>query len=180
MEDSDRLKVYTAYADIGRKWTPIMDSKGAFLSALNGAMLAFLWSGLKVEQWSGVAKLFAVTSTICSITALMAALLVILPREKFSVLVGLRTPWKQEYQPLSFYGYIAKRYGNLGKSGFKEMVRDCTAAEEKDFAFEALEQHYAISCVVQSKGNWVFRAGCFTLFSLACIGVSMFVKLLWE
>jgi hypothetical protein len=157
-----------------------MDSKGAFLSALNGAMLGFLWSGLKVEAWCGFPKYAAIAATTASVSALMSALLVILPREKLSVLVGRKSPWKMEYQPLSFYGYIAKKYGNAGKQGFKEMVRDCQAAEEKDFAFEALEQHYAISCVVQRKSDWVFRAGFLTLTSLACIGVAMFVKLVWE
>jgi hypothetical protein len=174
MEIADRLKTYTTYADISRRWTSVMDAKGAFLSALNGAALAFMWNSLKIEGWCGVERLFALAATGCSITALIAALLVILPREKLSLLVGNKSPWTQEYKPLSFYGYIARQYGS---NGYAKMMRDFRALGEEQFAYDALEQHWAISCVIQRKSNWVFRAGFFTLVSLTCIGTAMLIKL---
>lgn len=174
MEIADRLKTYTTYADISRRWTAVMDAKGAFLSALNGAALAFMWNSLKIEGWTGVEKFLAISATGCSIVALISALLVILPRERMSLLVGKRSPWTQEYKPLSFYGYIARHYGS---DGYAKMMRDFRSLEEEQFAYEALEQHWAISCVIQRKSSWVFRAGFFTLVSLVCVGVSMLIKL---
>jgi hypothetical protein len=175
MKIEDRLKVYTAYTEISRKWTTAMDAKGAFLSALNGAILAFSWSGLKVEQWGGTEKYFALGATAFSIVALIAALLVITPREKPSLLVGRKSPWTSEYKPLSFYGYIAKKYG---ADGYKSMVKDFRELEDEGFAYEALEQHLSISCVVQRKSNWVYRAAILTLVSLTCIGTAMFIKII--
>lgn len=174
MDIEDRLKMYATYADISRKWTTAMDAKGAFFSALNGAVLAFLWSGLKVDQWSGVEKFFSLSATGASIAGVMAALLVITPREKLSLLVGRKSPWTQEYKPLSFYGYIAKKYG---PNGYKQMLSDFRKVEEEEFAYEALEQHLTISCVIQRKSNWVFRSAFFTFVSLTCIGTAMFIKL---
>ncbi len=175
MEIDERLKLYTAYADIGRKWTSTMDSKGTFFSALNGGLLAFLWSGLKIEQWTGIEKYLALCSTASSILAIIAALLVIIPREKLSLLVGKKSPWTAEYKPWSFYGYLAKKYG---ASGYKQMLVDFRKVGQEEFAYEALEQHLAISCIIQRKSNWVFRSGFSTLVSLTCIGTAMFIKLI--
>lgn len=174
MEMADRLKLYATYADLGRKWTTAMDSKGAFLSALNGGVLAFIWGGLKVEKWTGAELYFCIAATGISVAALMTALLVITPREKPSVLVGRKSPWTNEYRPWSFYGFIAKRYG---VTGYRQMLTDFRNVGEEEFAYEALEQHLAISCVVQRKSNWVYRSAFLTFVSLTCVGTAMFIKL---
>lgn len=151
-----------------------MDSKGAFLSALNGGILAFQWGSLKVETWTGVERYLCIAGTGFSLFALIAALLVITPREKLSLLVGKRSPWTHEYKPLSFYGYIAKQYG---PDRLKEMVNDFRTLDAAAFAYEALEQHFAISGVIQRKSGWVFRSSAATLSALACIGVAMFIRM---
>lgn len=174
MDMEDRLKLYGGYADISRRWTGIMDSKAAFLSALNGGILAFLWGSVKIENWTGVERYLAAGATILSLVALASALLVIAPREKLSTLVGRKSPWVSEYKPLSFYGYIAKYYGD---GGLRSMINDFRAIDEEAFAHEALEQHFAISLVIQRKSAWVYRAAAFTFSSLACIGVALLIKM---
>lgn len=174
MDDADRLKLYANYADISRRWTTAMDSKGAFFSALNAGILAFLWGSLKVEDWSGAERYFCIIATGASLLALACALVTVTPRETLSVLVGRKSPWTPEYRPLSFYGYIAKHYG---KDGIREMVKDFRALDEAGFAYEALEQHFNISLVIQRKSNWVFRAAFFTIISLTLVGVALFVRL---
>lgn len=175
MEIEDRLKLYASYADISRRWTAIMDSKGAFLSALNGGVLAFQWGSLKIEAWHGVERYLCIAGTGASLLALVSALLVITPREKLSMLVGKKSPWTQEYKPMSFYGYIARRYG---ANGLRDMVNEFRSLDEEAFAYEALEQHFNISMVIQRKSGWVFRAGVFTLSSLVCIGAGIFIRIL--
>lgn len=168
MNYEDRLKLYSGYAEIGRKWTSVMDSKGTFFSAMNAGILAFLWGSLKIKQeWCGAAFAFGVAATVCSLVALIAAILVIAPRESLSILVGKKSPWTAEYRPLSFYGYIARMYGK--KNGLKDMVGDFRKLETKAFAYEALEQHHSISQVIQRKSNWVFRSAFFTFLSLSLV-----------
>lgn len=166
MDDDDRLKLYSSYAEIDRKWTSVMDSKGTFFSAMNAGILAFLWGSIKIKDWEGAAFAFGVAATVSSLFALIAAILVIAPRESLSILVGKRSPWTAKYKPLSFYGYIAKRYG---KSDLKDMVRDFRELETEAFAYEALEQHHSISQVIQRKSNWVFRSAALTFLSLSLV-----------
>ena len=170
MTHDDRLKLYASYAEIGRKWTSVMDSKGTFFSAMNAGILAFLWGSLKIEQWHGAALYFGLSATLSSLIALLSAMLVIAPRENLSVLVGKKSPWTDEYKPLSFYGYISKRYG---KDGLKGMVREFRGLDTEAFAYEALEQHHSISHVIQRKSNWVFRSAVFTFLSLSFIVASL-------
>lgn len=173
MTYEDRLKLYTGYAEIGRKWTTTMDSKGSFFSAMNAGILALLWGGFKIGQWCGLAFVLGVSATICSLVALFAAVLVIAPRESLSNLVGKKSPWTSEYKPLSFYGYIASRYGN---NGLKDMISEFRKLEVDAFAYEALEQHYTISMAVQRKSNWVFRSAILTLISVLVVIAALLVS----
>jgi hypothetical protein len=151
-----------------------MDSKGAFFSALNAGILAFLWGSLKVDNWAGVERYFCKGATAVSLLALACALVAVAPREKLSTLVGKKSPWTPEFKPLSFYGYVAKYYG---PEGLRAMVNDFRELDEAGFAYEALEQHFNISLVIQRKSNWVFRAAVFTVSSLALVGVALFLRL---
>ncbi|WP_426161619.1 Pycsar system effector family protein [Pseudoduganella sp. R-34] len=166
MDDDDRLKLYSSYAEIDRKWTSVMDSKGTFFSAMNAGILAFLWGSVKIKDWDGAAFAFGAAATACSLLALIAAILVITPRESLSILVGRRSPWTAKYKPLSFYGYIAKKYG---KGGLINMIKDFRELETEAFAYEALEQHHSLSQVVQRKSNWVFRSAALTFMSLSLV-----------
>ncbi|NGZ88617.1 hypothetical protein [Duganella aceris] len=170
MTQDERLKLYTSYAEIGRKWTSVMDSKGTFFSAMNAGILAFLWGSLKIDKWQGAAQYFGLSATLSSLIALLSAMLVIAPRESLSVLVGKKSPWIAEYKPLSFYGYISKKYG---KDGLKNMVKEFRCLNTEAFAYEALEQHHSISQVIQRKSNWVFRSAVFTFLSLSFVVASL-------
>ncbi|MYM76068.1 hypothetical protein GTP56_28290 [Duganella sp. FT134W] len=174
MENDERLKLYSAYAETSRKWTSTMDSKGTFFSAMNAGILAFLWGSVKIDQWCGAERWFGFAATASSLFALAAAILVITPRERLSLLVGKKSPWTSSYKPLSFYSYIAKSYG---KDGLKELVRDVRGLDTEAFAYEALEQHFTVSLVIQRKSNWVFRSAFFTFVSVSFVGVALLVKL---
>jgi hypothetical protein len=151
-----------------------MDSKGAFFSALNAGILAFLWGSLRVEGWVGVERYFCKGATIASLLALACSLIAVTPREKLSTLVGNKAPWTPTFKPLSFYGYIAKHYGN---DGLRDMVKDFRKLDEAGFAYEALEQHFNISLVIQRKSNWLYRAAFFTVSSLTLVGIALFLRL---
>jgi hypothetical protein len=155
LEPRERFAIYTAYAAITRSWTPVMDAKGAFFSALNAGLLAFLWGNSNVEKWGTAERFCTVAATIASIAGLIFALMVLTPREGWSGLVGRRQKWGKDYKPFSFYGFIAKRYG---MNSFRELFEDINQLDEADFALEALEQHFRISQVIQAKSNWVFRS----------------------
>jgi hypothetical protein len=170
METADRLKTYMVYADISRRWTSVMDAKGAFFSALNGGMLAFLWGSAKIGEWTDAPKFFGVMATVAAIAALLAALLVLTPREAPSMLVGRRRHWTDKYKPLSFYGYIARHYKH---HDFDAMSKDFSNMTEEGFAQEALEQHFAISHVIQRKSAWVYRSSVFTACALVSAGVGL-------
>jgi hypothetical protein len=174
MEISDRLKSYLAFADVSRRWTSVMDAKGAFISALNGGLLAFLWGSAKIADWDGACKILEHASTILSLLAAMMSIWVITPRERLSALVGKKTRWTNQYRPISFYGYIAKHYGD---NEFNRMESDLLKMDDAAFAHEALEQHFWISKIIQSKSEWIFRASILTLLSVFVAGAGMFIKL---
>jgi hypothetical protein len=153
-----------------------MDSKAAFLSALNGGLLAFMWGAVKAIDWCGVERVLALTASAFSFTALLSALLAIAPREQLSVLVGRKSIWRADFKPVSFYGYIAR---NFGPFQFDELERELAAMDEDDFAREALEQHFNISHVIQRKSDWVFRSVCFTLCALTSCFIGLLSKAAW-
>lgn len=173
MEIDDRLKMYLSFADVSRRWTSVMDAKAAFLSALNGGLLAFLWGGAKLEGWNVLEKTLGYGATLVALFGLMAALWTVSPREKLSFLVGKRSRWQAEYKPVSFYGYVAKKYG---KYDFKNMESDLAKMDAAQFAHEALEQHFNISRVIQTKSEWVFRTVMLTLLALALAGCALLIK----
>lgn len=137
--------------------------------------MAFLWGGAKIGDWHGVERYFGAASTVVALFALTAALSVITPREKLSYLVGKRNRWIADYKPVSFYGYIAKTYG---KDDFSRMESDLAKMDDAAFADEALEQHFAISLIIQTKSEWVFRAGMITFCSIALAGIGLVLKIL--
>jgi hypothetical protein len=173
MEIDERLKIYLSFADVSRRWTSVMDAKAAFLSALNGGLLAFMWGGAKIESWDVFEKTLGYCATLIALFGLMAALWTIAPREKLSFIVGKRSRWQAEYKPVSFYGYIAKQYG---KYDFKSMESDLSKMDAAQFAHEALEQHFNISRVIQTKSEWVFRTVILSLLALALAGGALFIK----
>lgn len=173
MEIDDRLKLYASFADISRRWTAVMDAKAAFLSALNGGMLAFLWGGAKLADWGIVAKAFGSGSTLIGLLALGLALWVISPRQKLSTVVGKKTRWEASYHPISFYSYVAKAYG---KDEFRKLEDDLLKMDAAAFTHEALEQHFNISHVIQAKSEWVSLTARLTLFAIGLAAAGLYFR----
>lgn len=88
-----------------------------------------------------------VLATVAATTALMAALLVLTPREAPSMLVGRRRPSIDKYKPLGYYGCMASDYNT--HHYFDAMSKDFSNVTAEDFAQQALEQHFAMSHVIR-------------------------------
>jgi hypothetical protein len=174
MDISDRLKTYTAFADISRRWTAVMDAKAAFISTLNGALLAFLSAGIKVFEQSGLVKGFGVITAILALIALVCAVIVILPRGSVSMLTGRKVRWTPKYRPVSFYGHVADQYG---PNNFKQLEEDAAFMDSADFAQEALEQHFAISIVIRKKERLVSQATMVTISAVIFGGFTLVARM---
>lgn len=175
MEPEHRHRVYSAFAETTCKWVTVMDAKAAFLSALNGVLIGFLWAGAKLGEVPPVpcARAIGVASSIAAFLALVGALWSIVPRERLRVLFGGAVTWAPSYQPFSFYGFIAARYQ---PSDFAKLESDLGGLDETAFAREALEQHFTISHVVQAKSVWVARAGYLSVLAIFLAGVALILK----
>ncbi|MFZ6765594.1 hypothetical protein ACO0LM_00810 [Undibacterium sp. Di26W] len=150
-----------------------MDAKAAFLSALNGGLLAFLWGNIKIADWCGFEKSLGVGSSFIALLGLLCALWAISPREKLSLLIGRASRWDANYKPVSFYAYIAKNYK---KGDFKAMETDIAKMGDAEFAHEALEQHFNISHIIQAKSGWIFRTVMLTLLAIALTGAALLAR----
>ena len=175
MDPEHRLKVYTAFADNTRKWVSVMDAKAAFLSTLNGVLIALLWAGIRLAEGAPVpyARAVAVASSVIALLALLVALWSILPRESPSVVFGGRTEWQATYQPFSFYGFISSRYM---PADFSKLEADLGQLDETALAREALEQHFTISHVVRAKSVCVTRSGYLTMVAIVLAGAALLLK----
>jgi len=170
-----RLKVYTAFADNTRKWVTVMDTKAAFLSALNGVLIAFLWAGMRLAEGAPApcARAVAVVSSVAALLALLLALWSILPRESPSVVFGGKAEWTRDYQPFSFYGFISSRYV---PADFSKLEADLGKLDETGLTREALEQHFTISHVVRAKSVCVTRSGYLTVAAILLAGAALLLK----
>ncbi len=174
MEQEDRLKIYQAFADLGRKWSPIMDAKAAFLSALNVALLNLIWGAVKLGEATAISFWLGLVASCLSALSLFIALQVVLPRVTLSHIFGRPLKYKNGHKALSFFGFIAANYPIEEHDKYIEHMN---AMEEPDFVREAMEQHYTISHVVQRKsdgvalGGWVwFSSLLVTILAIALKG----------
>jgi hypothetical protein len=175
MDPEERLKIYTAFADNTRKWVTVMDAKAAFLSALNGVLLGFLWAGVRLAEGPSApcARLAAAVCSVVALLALIVALWSMLPRETPRAVFGGTWEWVSSYEPFSFYEFISSRY----KAGdFADLESKLSKLDEGAFAREALEQHFTISHVVRAKSVCVTRAGYLTLVAIVLAGTALLLK----
>ncbi len=173
MENSERLKVYQGFSEISRKWTTTLDAKAAFLSAMNGALLGFLWAASKLPAEPGLVHWLAMGATLLCTCSLIAALLVVLPRISLKAIFSNYKVHQPDHQAFSFYGYVAAKYSVGAFNYFKEEMDRVT---ETDFLTEALEQHFTISHVALKKTMWVARSGWALVFSVAITLVALVAK----
>lgn len=177
MTDADRLKTYIGMTETTRKWVSVMDTKAAFISALNVGLLSFIWTGAKlmdVAIWN-CPKGLAVAATAAALASLLIALHVVLPRVSLKQVFGRRSTHLYRFRAISFYGFVSEYYPKEQDTRFLDDVKKLDEAALID---EALEQHFMISHVVQAKSNCVARAGLLLQIALFLTGTALFMKVL--
>lgn len=173
MENSERLKIYQAYAEISRKWTTALDAKAAFLSAMNGALLGFLWAATKLPDEIGLVHWLSLAATLLCASSLVGSLLVVLPRITLKSIYKDHKVHQPNHQAFSFYGYVASQYSAGYFEHFEDQIKRLT---ESDFLTEALEQHFTISHVAQKKTTWVGWAGGALIFAVFLTVIALVVR----
>ena len=173
MDTAERLKVYQGFAELGRKWSQVMDAKAGFLSALNVALIVFIWTGAKLGDVTGCTHILALVASAIALISLFISLMVVSPRTTLKHVFGFDLEYSNGYRAVSFYGDVARNYP-LDKHG--EFMATVDAMDEAAFAREALEQHYTISHVVQKKSDGVVRASVLWFLAVIVVIVALLVK----
>lgn len=173
MNTADRLKVYQGFAELGRKWSQVMDAKAGFLSALNVALIGFIWTGVKLGETSGCSYIFVSVATAVALLSLFISLKVVSPRTTLKHAFGMDLEYTNGYRAVSFFGDVARNYP---PDKHEEFMSAVNAMDEAAFIREALEQHYTISHVVQKKSDGVARASILLFLAIIITIVALFVK----
>ena len=155
MEPSDRLKTYQTFAEVGRKWSQVMDAKASFLATLNLALIGFLWTGAKLADGKGCASYLGILGTAIALLSLYIVLKSVFPKTTLKQTYGDELEYAKGYVAVSFFGEVARNYPNDKHGKFIDLVNSMS---EDDFAREALEQHYTISHVVLKKSEGISHA----------------------
>lgn len=173
MKPEDRLKTYQGFAETSRKWVSVYDTKAGFVSAMNAAVLTFIWTGAKLSAETGASKYAALAATILSIISLTLALWIVLPRTKLSTIFGKETSYQPHYAPISFFAHVASAYPATAWDTYRQKVE---TMDENAFALEALEQHFTISHTLQKKSAALSNAGVFLLGAVFLTGIALALK----
>jgi hypothetical protein len=174
MEDEDRLKAWTSYAEISRKWAVVMDTKAGFITALNLGLLSLLWSGAKIQDSGCTTKWIGIAATFLIVASVSCAIWVALPRESLAAIFGKGIRWHGDYKPLSYYGFISQAYGQTDFAKLRDYASGVTQAQ---LAEEALEQHFVISHAVARKSGFVKIAGFLLLAAAGLSGLALLTRL---
>lgn len=168
MTETDQLKTFQAMTETSRKWITVLDAKAGFLVAINGALLAFIWSSAKLpdgqSQW---VRSLAYVASAFAFFSLFIAMLSVFPRIKLDT--------KPTVPHISFYGYVASKYAEHEGERF---VSDALAMSDVDLAREALEQHHAICHVAMIKNSSVMYSAGFWIAALIFTVVDVFSRAL--
>lgn len=156
MNDADKFKIYSTMAETTRKWVSVMDAKAGFLSALNVAVIGWLWTPAHMGSATGVKYALGCIATLGCVYSLYLALRAMLPRTNLSDALDKPAQYSARHKPISFFAYVAQNYP---KERHEDFMRDVGAMDESVLAREALEQHYTTSHVVQRKAEAVTWAG---------------------
>lgn len=174
MEDEDRFKAWSSYAEISRKWVVLMDTKASFIAALNLGLLALLWSGAKIQDGGCATKWIGVAATLFIVASVSCAIWVALPRESLAAIFGKDIRWHGNYKPVSYYGFISQSYGQMDFAKFKDYASGLTQAQ---LAEEALEQHFVLSHAAARKSGFVKIAGFLLLAAASLSGLAVLTRL---
>lgn len=158
MDDSERLKLYQGMVEVSRKWVTTLDTKAGFISAMNAALLGFIWSSARLPaataSWPHRFGLFA---TGLSLISLCLAMTVVVPRTRLGRASASKEPkGTPRVKAVTFYGFVAGQYPADQGERFVEDVLQLSAS---DLAREALEQHHAICHVAFAKNSSVCFSG---------------------
>lgn len=166
MNEEDQIKTFQAMAEVSRKWVTVLDAKAAFLVAINGALLSFVWTGAKLPEsplhW---VKALGYLSSAITLISLFLAVTVVFPR--------IRLDTRPSVQAVTFFAHVAKTYPESEGSRF---VDDVLAMTSSDLAREALEQHHAISHVAWIKNTRVTHAASFWACALMSTVIALTVR----
>lgn len=173
MDNVERLKIYQGFADLGRKWSQIMDAKAGFLSALNVALIGFIWTGAKLGDASGCPHILGLVAAVIATMSLFISILVVAPRTTLKHAFGMDLEYSNGYRAVSFFGDVAR---NFPHKKHEEFMAALDAMDEEAFAREALEQHYTISHIVQKKSDGVARASMLWLLAVVVVIAALLVK----
>jgi hypothetical protein len=163
MNDTEKLKIYTAIVENTRKWVTIMDTKAGFISALNAGLISFIWAGGKLVEGEGLHYVLAILATLFSFASLIIAVWIIIPRATLFAVFKSKTAYKPEYKAISFYGYVANNYP---KKDFSKFITDVKNLSDEDLIGEVLEQHFTTSHIANTKSRLAKWAGLFLLGAL--------------
>lgn len=150
-----------------------MDTKAGFIAALNLGLIGFLWSGANLADHGGLARWSVITSTVLTLVSIIAAISVVLPRERLSSALGRGTQWSANYQPISYYSFVATAYSGKDFEKFRSHVHSQTYAA---LANEALEQHFVLSHIVARKAGFVKVAGIFLLLAVVFANTAFILR----
>lgn len=173
MDTADRLKIYQSFAELGRKWSQVMDAKAGFLSALNLALISFIWTGARLREMSGCSHLLGLVAAMITTISLFISLKVVFPRTTLKHAFGFDLEYTKGYRAISFFGDVARNYPHQKHKDFMATV---DAMDEEAFAREALEQHYTISHVVQKKSDGVARASMLFVLAVIFVMAALFIN----
>lgn len=166
MTEADQIKTFQAMAEVSRKWVSTLDAKAGFLVAINGALLAFVWTSAKLSDSPlPCAKILAYVASILALLSLLLAVATVFPRIKLDA--------KPSVAPISFFAYVAKNYGPAESSRFADEV---LTMSDRDLAREALEQHHAISHIATIKSARIIHAVRFWISALLFTAGAIVIK----
>lgn len=173
LENIDQLKAYSAMAETSRKWVSAMDTKAGFLSALNAATLAFVWSGAKLSESQDAVYYLVLVSTLLFFCSLVIALKAVLPRITLSQVFGGEIEYSSKYEPISFFGHVAEKYPLDKHAHYISLVK---GMDTETLALEALEQHFTICHIIQKKASLIEWSGWVWLIGASLVIFTLIVR----
>ncbi|TBR07572.1 MAG: hypothetical protein EPO47_10860 [Rugosibacter sp.] len=175
MTDDEKLKVWSGYAEISRKWITVMDAKAGFISGLNFGLLALLWSGAKIQDGGCLTKWLGVIATLLIVVSVICAIVSAIPRESLSKIFGKGIRWSGNYKPFSYYGFVAQTFE---PSDFERLKTEANTLDTARVAEEALEQHFVLSHTIARKSGYVRIAGSLLAGATCLSGLTVIARLL--
>lgn len=176
MNQQEQYQLWASYAVISRAWVQFMDMKAGFITALNLGVLATLWGGdaLFGEETKLCVKALGCIATILSMASIVSALVAVIPRESLGAIFGRNTDWTPDYMPISYYGYVSRKWS---MQKFGEFRKEAEKLNWDETAHEALEQHFVISHTVAAKSSKINISAYFLMAAFIAVAATLITRL---